>query len=256
MDKITKHQESFLSTLICERLNRNSNNIRDVEYFWNSKNERLVDTLQNEAFEEDNKNTKAYYLVKDKIEGRILFFFSLQCGNLYDKFIESERYLSIKNAISYLNYKLRHESLTESKEKEIKYLIRTLGEKKGIKKNQLFNMLNKEPKNRIEDIISSDLYNVLKTHPGIELVHFCANEEYRNWWKMYLENQKLGAVVFWLFIEPIISKVMELVGCEYIYLFAADKTIDEHLINYYRYYLKFRDLSEISTIIPIYDFFL
>lgn len=53
--KITEQQKETISSLICERLSTNEDNLRCVEDFSNS-NMNLVHTLQNEAFEEDGKH--------------------------------------------------------------------------------------------------------------------------------------------------------------------------------------------------------
>ena len=46
---------------------------------------------------------------------------------------------------------------------------------------------------------------------------------------------------------------MKHVGCQYLFLFAADLSEDENLVNYYRTYLNFEDTEDRGTAIPIYD---
>lgn len=46
---------------------------------------------------------------------------------------------------------------------------------------------------------------------------------------------------------------MNLAGCEYLFLFAADLTDDMNLVNYYREYLGFTDKSEHQVAMPLYD---
>ncbi len=60
--------------------------------------------------------------------------------------------------------------------------------------------------------------------------------------------------MFWNFIAPIIYKTQEIVGCQYVYLFAADISEDENLINYYNVSLKFELPQEVGTTKPAYDF--
>lgn len=60
-----------------------------------------------------------------------------------------------------------------------------------------------------------------KTFAGIEIVHFCTNDLHREIWNKFNIDQKLGVVVFWMFIVPKILEVMQHIGCEYIFLFAA-----------------------------------
>lgn len=77
--RITEEQQKVLDSLRCERLSRNPNNMREIDQFFNSKNDKLVDRLLNEAYSEDENDKIAYYLVKDE-DGHILFYFSLKCG--------------------------------------------------------------------------------------------------------------------------------------------------------------------------------
>ena len=56
--KITEQQKEAIFSLTCERLSTNEDNLRCVVDFSN-RNENLVRTLQNEAFEEDEKGNKA-----------------------------------------------------------------------------------------------------------------------------------------------------------------------------------------------------
>ena len=47
--RITEEQRAILDSLVCERLSRNSSNMREIDSFFNSKNEKLVERLLNEA---------------------------------------------------------------------------------------------------------------------------------------------------------------------------------------------------------------
>ena len=51
--RITEEQRAILDSLVCERLSRNSSNMREIDSFFNSKNEKLVERLLNEAYSED-----------------------------------------------------------------------------------------------------------------------------------------------------------------------------------------------------------
>lgn len=63
--------------------------------FYNGRNPSIVNTLQNEAYEDDANHRVAYYVVKNN-SGEILFYFSLKCGLLYDEFLEGDRLLDMK----------------------------------------------------------------------------------------------------------------------------------------------------------------
>ena len=64
--------------------------------------------------------------------------------------------------------------------------------------------------------------------------------------------QRLGSIIFWKFIIPKVKYLLEIVGCEYIFLFAADLSEDESLVNYYRE-LGFTDSLVHHVAIPLYE---
>ena len=91
-----------LQSLSFERLSSNADNFRLVDDFFNRRNDGIADTLRNEAFSEDEDGTTAYYLVKHE-NGRILFFFSLKCGLLYDQFLDTRQLKLISDLNAYLD---------------------------------------------------------------------------------------------------------------------------------------------------------
>ena len=58
--RITEEQRAILDYLVCERLSRNSSNMREIDSFFNSKNEKLVERLLNEAYSEDEDLVNYY----------------------------------------------------------------------------------------------------------------------------------------------------------------------------------------------------
>lgn len=70
----------------------------------------------------------------------------------------------------------------------------------------------------------------------------------------------LGFGIFWEIIVPIIIDITKTVGCQYIYLFAADKTEGQSeiemkkLISHYKNNFKFSECDEgIKFVKPEYD---
>lgn len=106
----------------------------------------------------------------------------------------------------------------------------------------------------ISKIFGDNNKNVGKTFAGVEIVHFCVNDAYRTIWDKTGIRQKLGTVVFWQFIVPKVLELMKIVGCEYLFLFAADLSEDEDLVNYYIDNLQFADANEHNAATPMYDF--
>lgn len=60
-------------------------------------------------------------------------------------------------------------------------------------------------------------------------------------------------MVFWHFIVPIVIEVRSLVGCEYLFLFAADMSEHHTLQDYYHNQMGFNDEGERATAKPLYD---
>ena len=75
--KITESQLELLRSLKCERLSSKPENFSLIDDFYNTRNNSLVDTLQGDAYDDDENNRIAYYIVKT-VDDKILFFFSLK----------------------------------------------------------------------------------------------------------------------------------------------------------------------------------
>lgn len=254
--QITEEQQQILNSFICERLSSNEKNLRLVETFCNAKNESLERTLKNEAYEEDEAGNIAYYLIKDKQEN-ILFYFSIKCGNLFDLFSEGEKLRKINKLFSILIELENDPSSTKEDKETIASILESIRARKGLVKKELSKISHIKKSQIIEDLAKEsedNLKRVGKTFAGVEIVHFCANDKYRPTWEKFNIRQKMGTVIFWHFLIPKICELRKIVGCEYLFLFAADLTPDELLVNYYKSNLGFKDSNEYGTAIPLYDY--
>lgn len=132
--RITQEQSHLLESFHCERLaNDEDTNFRLIENFSNARNSRLVEALQNDAYEEDMDKRLAYYLVKDS-NGNILFFFSLKCGLLYDEFFEGERLEAITSFYKEMFELSRDASLSDEDRMAVETILEKARTKKGLKK--------------------------------------------------------------------------------------------------------------------------
>ena len=193
-------------------------------------------------------------MVKDR-DDNVLFFFSLKCGLLFDEFIEGEKLTRLKELCSTLSEKLNRGNVPEEDMDGLKAILESVRAKKGLKKDEVARILHTTTDSQeINSIFDKNIKNVGKTFAGVEIVHFCANDDCREVWDKYNLDQSLGAIVFWHFIVPLIFELRKIVGCEYLFLFAADCDPDEHLVNYYSQKLKFKKADEHSAAMPIYDF--
>ena len=251
---ISDEQRKVINTLKCERLSENQDNFREVDNFYNRRNESISNTLKNEAYEEDELGKVAYYVVKKQDE-QIIFYFSLKCGMLYDSFIDEHSLRLIKKLMHYLEELTTKEVLTVDETNIVNKFKEQLRSHKGLTKKEI-EQIPKKNATLYEDLekeIGENVTHVGSTFSGIELVHFCANDGTRSFWKEEEMGQKLGVVIFWEFVVPIVLAAMKHIGCQYLFLFAADKTVDEELVAYYHEYLHFNEASEMATAKPIYD---
>lgn len=253
MSRITDSQVALLESFSLERLSSSNANLRLVDDFFNPKSESLTSKIQSDAFEEDEAGTIAYYLVKDQ-EGRILFYFSLKCGQLYDKLFEKEQINLLINLFNYFDEIEKEDNTSEEDRELIREIRENVRTSKGISKEELEKIQKKDNK-AVADMgkaFSENLQRVGRTFAGIEIVQFCINEKYRAFLQSFGFFPHFGAVVFWYFLVPIVLEVKKHIGCQYLFLFAADTSEDESLIRYYRS-LRFTDAGEYSAVIPRYD---
>lgn len=254
MSRITKQQEKILESFSIERLSSSDINLRLVGNFSNPKSDSLTNKIQSEAFEEDENGSVAYYVIKNKDDGGIVFYFSLKCGQLYDKLIEKEQLRLIKNLFQYFDEIEKEESTSEEDRRLIKEIRESVRTSKGISKAELEKIQKKDNKavTDIENVFTENLQRVGQTFAGIEIVQFCANENYRKFFDSLGFFPHFGAIVFWHFLVPKVLEVRKYIGCQYLFLFAADTSDDESLIRYYRT-LHFTDVGEHGAVIPLYD---
>ena len=253
MSRITEDQLALLKSFSIERLSCSETNLELVADFSNIYIESLTEKIQSEAFEEDINGIIAYYLIKNP-DGKILFYFSLKCGQLYDHFFEKEKIELIKNLFRYFDEIEKEDSTSEEDRKLIREIRENVRTSKGISKTKLDKIQKKENKAviDIEKAFTENLQRVGQTFAGIEIVQFCCNENYRNYLDSLGFFPHFGAVVFWYFLVPIVLEVRKHIGCQYLFLFAADTSEDESLIRYYKT-LNFSDTGGHGAVIPYYD---
>lgn len=254
--KITDVQLDKLNSLIVERLCSNKvENLRLIETFTNARNPNLVKVIKSQkTINRDETNTIAYYVVKSA-EGNLLMYFSLKCGELFEALDMEKMVLAQKtlNAIAVLQNPEKHadDKVTEANE----FIEKNINEIKSILPNiEAYKRKKQYYEQELQKELNARTQRVLYTHPAVELVEFCANDNTREAWKKLGIEHKMGECVFWHLIVPKLLQLQEIVGCQYIYLFAADKSYDGDLISYYKQVLRFNHPIELSANKPEYDF--
>lgn len=252
---ITPEQLSILESFVCQRLSSDSENMRLVDNFSNHINDAIAQTLKNEAFEEDESNSIAYYVVKHS-DGQILFYFSLKCGLLFDHFINPELLNQLQKLAKGLKDISDDKLLTPQQKHDITEVMEKIRTNKGIAKEDIYKLRFQKIDilDELEKEFNADIARVGKTFSGIELVHFCSNTDTDELWDSFGFPQLRGTIIFWYFVVPKVMEALKYVGCQYLFLFAADKSKEEKLVRYYENQLNFRKPDELATAKPFYDF--
>ncbi len=257
MSEITKEQQDIISSLKCVRLTSDEAHKTLIQGFINHRNNGLAASLRQEAWEDDADGSVAYYIVKDA-SGNALFFFSLKCGALFNHLNEEQIQHNAKlwNALERIIENsgksdptaiLIMEKLRTGKNLTTEELTEYIKGFSAKKRRLIESLMADKQADANENIV-----RVQTTHSGIELVHFCKNDNC-SVWKGFKMPKSLGNVVFWRFIVPLLGNVQKIVGCKYAFLFAADLSDDGSLINYYQTDLHFEIPEDIGTSKPIYD---
>lgn len=303
MDSISKQKKYLSENLIVENLRMYGSNKEDIKEFLQAKSGNiLAEYLNNKAWNDDSNNNTKVFLVRDKRTRKIAYYYALNCGILYKElnaikmsFVERECVEKLVKAIKQSNleglskeeqdaayellgdaYALFDEKIEDSDRATV--LISYAQEQAEIKKER------EEASNQAGD--SEFVKNVQETYPAIDIKFLCKDANY----KPDIEIEfKFGVYVFWEIIVPHILKISELVGCKYVYLFAADNSevpktdvqmentikyskdydmgleediLDEEtsseedvkkLVSYYINNLKFRPVSEYTILKPHFE---
>lgn len=222
-----------------------------TEFQSQRNNNTLGNYLKNSAWNEDLDGETRIYLVKDS-DGCVALFFSLKCGllfskNQYDKLGDDERAFV--------------DMIVDAKRNNDQETINSYYEYGSLEFSdidRLFEVAEKRIHSKKEAQELGDGKNTLKVaecFSGIELRHFCRNENYQVPFDL---KTPLGFGIFWEVIVREILKITQKIGCKYLYLFAADKTENsdiKKLVHYYKSALKFYECEEDDIIIikPEYD---
>lgn len=249
MNQITKEQKKFLSKFICVRISKHPKNDDFIKSFECERNKNLVLRLQSDAFNEDCTGVTAHYLIVYDNTIPVIYF-ALKAGSLFSPLEHTLQEMG-KQVLKKWNDTFHNDTIED-----------------------IYSIIDKVnsypcgfPDNIVDicksyDILQRDVYmeketktfQVTHTYAGIELEMFCVNDNARSIWIEAKTFHTLGETMYWSKIVPIFFKVQNLIGCKYCFLFAADNTPDETLVNYYNVALKFERMVNIGTTKPEYDF--
>lgn len=258
--KLNDEQKAYLKSLVCQRLAEKPENREFIQGFVNMRNPNLSEALKKGWFR-DKEDKLAFYIVKDPKLDVPLLFFSLKCGELTTPFDLERKKEILRNAEMLYAAATGHKSEDWAKDVIDKMKAKGLSDDK----------IEEEFRNRYEGNLAllsfydrekleegQNIVRVQETYAAVELVHFCVfdpignvefpehwseeqKEQYilkrnavlRKWKTMGMDNQSVGKTLFWHCVVPVIQNIRKVVGCEYLYLFAADRNRYGSLVRYY-----------------------
>lgn len=251
--KINEEQREMLSSFKCERLKQNGNRTL-VQTIKAVRNPALVKIFgSDKAWQEETDNATAYYVIKNN-EGLVLAFFSIRCGELFQgvdeellKFAD-EVYQALKNVTDVLN------PSQESRDKA--RLLYQEAQARGLNLDDILAYARKKQSYRADMSYetSKEVNRVASIFSGIELNLLGVNEYARDYWNSLGFPKKMGETLFWGIIVPKLEDILNDVGAQYLYLFAADDKPDGALVNYYRVRLQFVVPPNLGANKPRFDF--
>lgn len=243
--RITEEQKGFLDQFSCERLTDSPTNQILIKDFFSYRGSGLVEYLKNNGWREDSTGEPAFYIIigPDK---KPWLYFSLQCGAMFELFNKD----GVENELNQLKQLLSGEEVVSLSDKERANKIEGL----RLRQRVLVNY-NRD----IHREGGRPIHRVGKTYPCIEIVQFCADDNKKKQWKDYCGKYNIhytmGQVMFWKFAVKKLEAIQKMIGCQFAFLFAADITSDETLLNYYEVSLKFvRPGERFGISKPVYDY--
>lgn len=254
IDDVQKFYQSFQ----CEVLTSSDKNKSEIQDFSSKiRKNSLEQYLKERAWESDSNGETRVYLIREPENKQIVMFFSLRCGLAFTTHYLDDAYQRLNPTQKDFVKKLVNSRIKNPSSYPSQYIDLA----KGLfpeNWNDLFNISDRRYNTHMEAYAIGDVKSIQKVdacYSAIELQHFCRDDNYK------LPSSikfPLGFGLFWEKIVPRIIEITNMVGCEYLYLFAADRSDnpdDKKLISYYKDSLSFCELEGEGVILlkPEYD---
>lgn len=206
----------------------------------------IIDIFVSDRYLKDDKDgALASFVIMSEDETILLGFFSLRCGELFEE--TSARKMQIcHNAYIALHVLMDERSKPGAHSKEeleaaLNHIRLANGEGLGL--DDFEPLEDKKKAWTYDDVIDAgkEVKKVFRSYPAVELKLFGTNSSANKYWRTlgFPEGKKMGETLFWTKVVDGVRDILETVGCQYLYLFAADEEAEGQLVQYYRVRLGF-----------------
>lgn len=204
--------------------------------------------------DDDKNDIVASYLVLSP-ENVVLGFYSLRCGELYRQ-VDIRKMDLCSKAWESL-YRLQNNPPT-TEEEQNKLLSAIKGAiQAGFTSPDEWQRFYKKMMDYLRDKndwSGNNIEQVSEVMPGVEIKYLGVNEDAKSLWTSLGLPRRMGETLFWQYVVGKIEEIVESVGCQYVYLFAADNKPDGNLVGYYNTILHFEKDSDLSANKPHFDY--
>lgn len=255
IEDVKKYYDDF----DCEVLTSNLNNREEIQRFSSRlRSNTLENYLKTDAWEDDKNGETRVYLIRDHKSGEIVLFFSLKCGCLFTTYELDDKY----NALNQIQKSYISDLVNEQIQNDSESFYKLTNVGKNVFGQEKFSELlsiaehRARVKKEIKDLHEeNNVLRVSECFSAIEIKHLCRSDAHNT---KELTGFPLGFGLFWRKIVPLVLEIAQKVGCEYLYVFAADRSDDpeaKKLITYYKDSLCFHGLDDDGVVVlkPGYD---
>jgi len=202
---------------------------------------------------DDQKDILASYVVLTPAD-EVLAFFSLRCGELFKR-VDLKKMEVCQRAWDSFEKLYNTPTLSPA---ERNSCIDDIREARNVGVNtpdeiRAYALKNQKYQRDKKKWSYGNIEQVSDVFPAVELTYLGINEKGKSLWNSYNMPQRLGETMFWYVVMQKKESVCSLVGCQYVYLFAADKEPDGDLVNYYQTRLHFAANTDLNANKPHFD---
>ncbi len=221
-----------------------------------TEDDNIIDLFVSNKYLQDDLNGYLASFVVLAPNGLPMLFFSLRCGELFER-VNPAKMLSGSRFFDEIKSCMNNSQLSDEQKRNEIMLIADRMQREGLTIDDVMELTSKQQSIKADEEleVDKDLNRVSEVHPAIEIKFLGKNTVADSYWKSLglPVDKKMGETLFWTKVVDAIGQVMSMVGCEYVYLFAADNEAEGELVQYYRVRLNFGSNSKMSANKPHFD---